>query len=89
MKIYGKDETELVLSEKAKAAYDATDPLEIVEYYLPGRIINQRWVHGRMAYDMKGVFEAKQLTADGVIDFLESWADDMQALSAEMEGGGT
>lgn len=31
MKIFGKDKTELVLTEKAQAAYEATDPQEIRE----------------------------------------------------------
>lgn len=75
-KVYGCDKTELVLTEKAKRGYEAIMPIEIREYYLPGRIVSQRYVKGRMAYDITGAWEGKQLTAAGVIDFLEQIADD-------------
>lgn len=87
MKIYGKDKTELVLTEKAQAAYDATEPLEIREYYQPGRIINGMYRKGRMLYDMEGVLTGHGLTAEGVNEVLEDWHDDMAELAKAMEGG--
>jgi len=87
MKIYGQDKTELVLTEKAQAAYEATDPLEIREYYKPGRIVSQHYVKGRIAYDLEGVLTGKGLTAEGVNEVLEDWWDDMEEVAQAMEGG--
>ena len=63
MKRYGDTNTELTLTAKAQAIYDSTSPLSIIEK------------QGGL-YDIKGVFEAYDLTADEVNEYLESIADE-------------
>ena len=87
MKIYGKDETQLKLTAAAKAAYDSIGNLVIEEYYLPGHIVSQHYVRGRMAYNLKGDWEGYQMTEVAVNEFLEGLYDDMQNVGQEMEGG--
>ena len=87
MKIYGKDETKLKLTETAQKAFEACGNLVIEEYYLPGQIVSQRWVRGRMAYNIKGDWVGYQLTEVGVNEFLEDVYDSMMELGQEMEGG--
>ena len=87
MKIYGKDETKLKLTEAAQKAYDACGNLVIEEFYVPGQIVSQRYVRGRMAYNLRGDWEGYQLTAVAVNEFLEGLYDDMMETGAEMEGG--
>ena len=87
MKIYGRDETKLKLTEAAQKAFDACGNLVIEEFYLPGRIVNQHWVRGRMAYNLKGDWEGFQMTEVAVNEFLEELYDDMMKTGEEMEGG--
>lgn len=87
MKIYGKDETKLKLTEAAQKAYEACGNLMIEEFYLPGKIEGQRYVQGRTAYNIKGDWLGYQLTEVGVNDFLEGLYDDMMKVGQEMEGG--
>ena len=87
MKIYGRDETKLKLTETAQKAYEAAGNLIIEEFYLPGKIEGQRYVQGRMAYNIKGDWVGYQLTEVGVNDFLEGLYDDMMSVGQEMEGG--
>ena len=87
MKIYGMDETKLKLTEAAQKAYEACGNLIIEEYYKPGYIEGQRYVRGRMAYNIKGDWQGRELTEVGVNDFLEDMYDDMMALGEEMKGG--
>lgn len=89
MKIYGGDQTSLVLTEKAKAAYDRTDPIEIHEYFEPGhyaRKNSSKWIPGRLVYDITGVLVGHKMTQDELNEFLEEWADTMNELAYEMEG---
>ena len=55
--------------------------------YLPGQIVSQRWVRGRMAYNIKGDWVGYQLTEVGVNEFVEDVYDSMMELGQEMEGG--
>lgn len=87
MKIYGRDETQLKLTETAQKAFDACGNLVIEEIYLPGRIVSQRYVRGRMVYNIKGDWVGYQLTAVAVNEFLEGLYDDMMETGEEMEGG--
>ena len=69
-KIYGKEPTELVLSEKAAKFYAETEPLTIME-----------WENG--LYDISGSLIANDLTAEKVNALLEDFYDVIYGGEAE------
>ena len=64
-KIYGKDKTNLKLTELAQKVYNETQPLEIREFYTPD---------GYM-YDINGAIEGDFLTELAVNLALEGYAE--------------
>ena len=64
-KVYGNENTNLTLTEKAFNAYSNTDPLEIREFCR----------ENEFSYDMAGCIEEHDLTADEVNGILEELAN--------------
>jgi len=90
MKIYGRDTgTQLRLTEKAQAAYDATDPIEIKQYFWHGRMDNSGGYIETpgIRFDITGTLEYQRLREVEVNQVLEDWYDQMNELAAMMEGG--
>lgn len=63
--LYGIHSAELTLTEKAEAAYEACDPMWIIEKKLPD---------GTLLYDIRPDWK-NDLTADEVNEYLEDLAD--------------
>lgn len=68
MKQYGKDKTELSLSQKAQDFYSTCEPLRIHECVNP---------YGEYVYEITGCFEKRGLTEDELNEFLEELSDTM------------
>lgn len=69
-KVYGDEPTKLRLTEKAQRAYEATDPLKIIE-------------HGDGTYSTRGGWEVDNVTDDELIAILEADADEMDETEEE------
>ena len=76
MKRYGDTKTALVLSSKAQAAYELSDPVDIYEIETGD---------GGTVYNMRGVIEAGSLTGLEVNEMLESLYDDCLAFDCAAE----
>ena len=63
---YGRDNTNLELSDKAEKVYADTDPLKIVETMSDGDYV----------YAISGVVDRDGMTAEDVNDLLESFANE-------------
>lgn len=63
MKIYGKQNTSLTLTEKAFEVYSTSDPLTIIE-------------QDDGTFSIRGIDERDGLTESDVNEFLESFIDD-------------
>ena len=90
MKIYGRDTgTQLRLTEKAQAAYDATDPITITQYFFVGRMNNAgEYIETPgIRFDITGVLDHRRLREVEVNRILEDWYDQMKEVAEQMEGG--
>ena len=65
MKIYGNENTDLILSDKAAAMYAQCDPLKIIE-------------HEDGSYSIRGIEDRSDVTAEDVNRWLEDLADEME-----------
>lgn len=65
MKIYGNDNTNLTLTDKAELMYSKCDPLQIIE-------------HEDASYSLRGIDDRDGMTAEDVNEWLEDLADEMK-----------